>query len=97
VRPGLFAARLLGRHVLGRAEHRALGREPRIVGERRQPEIQNLDEVFATATLGEQDVVALQVTVHDPEVVSASECCTHLLEYVDTAGKRQGAAREFSR
>jgi hypothetical protein len=84
-RPRLFAPRLLRRHVLGRAEHRALRREPRIPRDASETEVEDLDEVFSAAALREQDVVALEIAVHDAEVVGTGQRGAHLLEDVDAA------------
>ena len=46
LRVGFLAARLLGRHVLGRSEHRALGRQPRVHRQVGEPEVQDLHEVL---------------------------------------------------
>ncbi len=93
----LLAARLLGRHVLGRSEHGALRREARVARERGQAEVQNLHEVFAATARGEQDVVALQIAVHHAEVVRARKRCAHLLDDVDAARERHRARRELGR
>ena len=45
----------------------------------------------------EQDVVALEVAVHDAEVVGARERGAHLLEDVDAARERHRAARQLAR
>ena len=45
----------------------------------------------------EEDVVALQIAVHDAEVVGARERGAHLLEDVDGARERHRAARELVR
>ena len=49
LRRRLFAARLLGRHVLGRPEDRALRREARVHREVREAEVEDLHEVFSAA------------------------------------------------
>ena len=49
LRRRLLAARLLGRHVLGRPEDRALGREARVHREVREAEVEDLHEVFPAA------------------------------------------------
>ena len=86
-RRGVLAPGLLRRHVLGRPEHRPLGREPSIPGEPRQAEIEQLDEVPAAAPGDEIDIVRLEIPVDYPEIVSAGERCGDLLQHVD--GKRQ--------
>jgi hypothetical protein len=97
LRSGVLATRLLRRHVLRRSEHGALGREPRVARETRETEVEDLHEVFAAAADGEKDVVALQVAMHDAEVVGAREGGAHLLENVDAARERHRAARELGR
>ena len=97
VRASLFAASLLGRHVFRRAKDRALGGQARVVSQRGQTEVQDLDEVFATAALSEQDVVALQIAVNDAEVVCASQGGAHLFEHVDAAREGQRPTRELRR
>jgi hypothetical protein len=88
LRRGVFTARLLGRHVLGRAKHGALGREPRIARECGQSEIEDLHEVAPTTARGQHDVVALEIAVHHAEVVGTREGGAHLLEDVDRARHR---------
>ncbi len=87
-RDRILATRLLGRHVLGRSEHRALRREPRITRESGQTEVEDLHVVLTAAALREHDVVALEVAVDDPEVVGTRERGGHLLDDVD--GPRHG-------
>jgi hypothetical protein len=97
LRSCVFAARLLGRHVLGRSEDRALRREPRIARQPRETEVEDLHEVLSTSAHREQDVVALEIAVHDAEVVGAREGRAHLLEDVDAARERHRPARELRR
>jgi len=94
---GLFAARLLGAHVLRRSEDRALRRQARVHREVREPKVQDLHEVFASTLCGEEDVVALEIAVNDAKVVRTRERRGHLLEHVDAARERHGATRELTR
>jgi hypothetical protein len=95
LRPSLLAAGLLRRHVFGRPEDGALGSQARVVRQRSQAEIENLDEVFSAAARGEQNVVALEVAMDDAKVVRARKRSAHLLQDVDAAVDRHGTAREL--
>ena len=61
----------------------------------RQAKIKNLYEVFAPAAGCKQDVVALQVAVHDAQIVCASESGAHLFENIDAPLDWHGAACEL--
>jgi hypothetical protein len=68
-----LGARLLRRHVLGRAAHQALHGQHRrsivlFLGQRclRDAEVAHLDEVFFAAALDEHDVARLEIAVDDP-------------------------------
>ena len=86
-----IAAALLGRHVVGRAAHDARAGD---VGRRGvglqlgQAEVDHLDEVAAAAQRLEDDVLGLQIAVHDLEVVRFAERVQHLLQHVDDALER---------
>ena len=97
LRTGLLAARLLRRHVLGRAEDGPLRREARVHREVGETEVQDLHEVLAATFGGQKDVVALEIAVDDAEVVRASQRCAHLLEDVDAPRQLRGASRELRR
>ena len=97
LRGRLFAARLLGRHVLRRSEDGPLRGEARVHREVGEPEVEDLDEVLPPAARAEEDVVALQVAVNDAEVVRAGERGAHLLEDIDAARERHRSARQLAR
>jgi hypothetical protein len=81
----LLPQRLLGRHVLRRAEHGALGGERGLLHQAGEAEVEDLDEVLAAAAIEEVDVVGLEVAVDDAEVVGAGERGADLLEDVGDA------------
>jgi hypothetical protein len=95
LRSCLFASRLFRGHVFGRPEDRPLRRETGIVSERSKTEVEDLDEVFSSTSRRQQDVVALQITMHDAEVVSTRERRAHLLEDVDAPLDRHRSARDL--
>ncbi|MFO0634431.1 MAG: hypothetical protein U0168_16415 [Nannocystaceae bacterium] len=68
---------LLGRHVLGRAEHRAGAREAAaltaLVGDLGDAEVEQLDEVAAVGALHQEAVRGLEVTVDDAARVGSLE------------------------
>ncbi len=69
---GLGAARLLGRHVLGRAEHEAGRGDAQFALHLGQAEVEDLDEV-AVLVVEQEDVVGLDVAVDDVELVGPGE------------------------
>jgi hypothetical protein len=94
----LRAARLLGRHVVGRAEGRA-GARRRFFrrAERRlhlaDAEVEHLHEARVPAAPREEDVLRLQIAVHDLLGVHRLERFADLRHHVDDVGDRQRAAR----
>jgi hypothetical protein len=106
----LFAARLLGRHVVGRADHEPFGREvtrerlvllvhrPHELGD---PEVANLDEIgrlpLVIGAVQKQDVLRLQVAVHDADVVRGREGGEGLRDDVDDAPVTDGPVARHHR
>ena len=87
------ALRLLGRHVVGRAHHRARGGEPSRVrldrGDAGDPEVHDLE----LGRLGEdQHVLGLDVPVDDAALVGGPEPVAHLLRDREADPERQRAA-----
>ena len=74
---GRVAARLLGRHVLGRAEDHAGAGEPRAALVERahlgDAEVEDLDEVGSPLALDQVDVLGLEVAVDDALGVRGAE------------------------
>ena len=62
-----------------------------------RPKSRILTKSFRPPRVDEQDVVALEIAVHDAEVVRARERGAHLLEDVDGARERHRALRELAR
>jgi hypothetical protein len=91
-----ISAALLGAHVLGRPadetrprERRACARSVRVLLEHLgEAEIDDLDEVEAGAQRLEDDVVGLQVAVHDAERVRLFEGSKRLPQHVDQPPQR---------
>jgi hypothetical protein len=99
---GGLTARLLGRHVLRRAEDRPVlgeqrgrgvgvsgGRLPFVARELRQPEVQELH----VAIVGDEDVLRLEVAMDDPGCVSLCERACYVEGDADRLGLGQGTAR----
>ena len=80
-----LAARLLGRHVIGRAQHRA-GRGHARIDEAGHAEIENLQQPVA---LHEQ-VARLQIAVHDALPVRRRQSLAHLNHEIELAFERGG-------
>ena len=67
---GRLPRRLLGRHVLGRAQHHAGEREPLLGGHvARDAEVDDLHHVLLPVALEHEDVLRLEIAVDDPLVV----------------------------
>ena len=80
----------LGRHVLRRAEHLAGAREPRVLRRARDAEVEQLGEVGPVGASREEDVLGLEVAVHDAEVVGARERARDLDHDGQRAAERHG-------
>ncbi len=63
--------------------------------QRCQTEVEDLDEVLPAAARREKDVVALQIAMHDTQVMGARERGAHLLDDVHAALDRHRAARQL--
>ena len=75
---------LLGRHVVGRADRNAGGRELRGLVERfRDAEVHELHHALAILGVGQHDVVRLQIAMDDAVPVNRRQRRRHLLEQRD--------------
>ena len=96
VGPGvdLLGPDLLGRHVEGRADDDAVRARPPLIAapQRGQAEVEDLDEVATVARGGDEDVLRLEIAVHDPLVVRLGEGVADLGEEGGGARPGQGAA-----
>ena len=75
--------RLLRRHVPGRAEHDALARERRVLGQLldlADTEVQDLRERRIRIAIDEEDVVGLEIAMNDARVVRTHEAAHDLHE-----------------
>lgn len=80
-------------HVGRRADHCMFGRfAPVDPMQRREAEVDDLG-ARATVDFGDQDVVGLQVAVHDPAFMQMLHASRHGREQTDALGERQGLAR----
>jgi hypothetical protein len=88
----LFAPRLLGRHVRGRPQRRPrLGRRARLL-QRLQlgdPEVEHLHQVGPVLAPADEQVVGLEVAVHDPSRVGGGHAPAGLRDQVGGARQRQ--------
>ena len=90
------AGGLLGRHVLGRAEHGARagqarlgGAPPSAGGDLRDAEVDDLDEVGAAVAIGQEHVLGLEIAVDDALVVRGAERARDLRGDPDRAQRRE--------
>ncbi len=73
-----FSARLLGRHVVRRADHRAFaGSREGVVAELGEPEVDELGNDRAAALAREEDVARLDVAMDDAELMRRLERLHH--------------------
>ena len=85
---------MFGTHVFGRADHEAgLGDVLLFVSARcfRDAEVHDLSEVQSTTSLGDHDVVGLQVTMHDAELMGRLERLRRLARDIGCALRCQRA------
>ena len=87
-----LAAGLLGRHVRGRADHATLGQRPGRVGELRDPEVEHLPD----AVVGEEQVVGLEIAMHDARGTRELEHAADLLDQRASRGPGRGPDRSSS-
>ena len=92
-----LAAHLLGRHVIRRAHQRAIGglhqRRGALgrVEDLGEAEIEHLDVLIAAGSAGDEDVLRLEIAVHDPDAVRFAEAGADLVGDEQRPARREAA------